>query len=163
MAQQIQVRPSIHSVTARNRLDSFSVLYLCRCQDLSNLRLGLLLHCRLVKNHEYSFCSIMAPHPDEMVAADLEKSSTDSPRPAHLAWLNSGSRYSETANPFIGRLGGNQAFVLDPNNAANASTLKLEPDAAPGMTLQQQFDLRGFKSIGIWKAAMMESVGMFRS
>lgn len=103
----------------------------------------------------------MAPHPEATTTGgiDLEKSSTESSIPG-LAWLNSDKRYSQSANPFIGRLGGNQAFALDRNNAKNASTLELEPDAAPGMTLRQQFDLRGFKSAAIWKAALMEGVGM---
>lgn len=137
----------------------------CCCLCLYNYTLSSLHHCRFIEDHECSLYAIMAPHSEGMspsATADLEKSSTDLTRPNHLAWLNSDSRYGGSANPFIGRLGGNQAFVLDPNNAANASTLKLEPDAAPGMTIRQQLDLKGFRSIAIWKAALMEGVGMFQ-
>jgi len=67
--------------------------------------------------------------------------------------------YQATTRPFIGRLGGNQGFVLDRHNAANAEILKEQPDSAPCMTLQEQFDLRGFRSLGLWKAALIEGVG----
>jgi len=67
--------------------------------------------------------------------------------------------YNATVRPFIGRLGGNQGFVLDRHNAANADILKEQPDSAPCMTLREQFDLRGFRSLGLWKAALIEGVG----
>ena len=69
--------------------------------------------------------------------------------------------YNATVRPFIGRLGGNQGFVLDRHNAANADILKEQPDSAPCMTLREQFDLRGFRSLGLWKAALIEGVGRF--
>lgn len=62
------------------------------------------------------------------------------------------------STPFVGRLGGNQAFVLD-RNELDSAVLKAEPDAAPGMSLKEQFDLRPFQTIGLWKAAFMEGVG----
>jgi len=61
--------------------------------------------------------------------------------------------------PFAGRLGGNQAFVLDRDRASNAEILQNVPDAAPGMTLAEQFDLRPFRSIALWKAAAVEGMG----
>lgn len=61
---------------------------------------------------------------------------------------------------FVGRLGGNQEFTLR-RDAANAHLLAKEPDAAPGMTLKEQFDLRPFTTLGIWKAALMEGAGSF--
>jgi hypothetical protein len=67
--------------------------------------------------------------------------------------------YEATTRPFIGRLGGNQGFVLDRHNAANAEILKEQPDSAPCMTLREQFDLRGFRSLPLWKAAWIEGVG----
>jgi hypothetical protein len=66
--------------------------------------------------------------------------------------------YNTTTRPFIGRLGGNQGFVLDRHNAANAEILKEQPDSAPCMTLREQFDLRGFRSLGLWKAALIEGL-----
>lgn len=99
---------------------------------------------------------------------DLEKSTTGLSRPtpasmpSRMTFIEPDRQYSQTPNPFIGRLGGNQAFVLDPKDVANASILELEPDAAPGMTVKQQFDLKGFKSLGLWKAALVESFGMMK-
>ena len=61
--------------------------------------------------------------------------------------------------PFTGRVGANQAFVLDRNDAGNASILQETPDAAPGMTLAEQLDLRPFRTLSLWKAAMMEGMG----
>jgi hypothetical protein len=69
--------------------------------------------------------------------------------------------YNTTTKPFIGRLGGNQGFVLDRHNAANAEILKEQPDSAPCMTLREQFDLRGFRSLGLWKAALIEGIGPY--
>lgn len=67
--------------------------------------------------------------------------------------------YRSYSVPFAGRIGGNQAFILDRDNAADAPTLQNAPDAAPGMTLAEQFDLRPFRSIGLWKAAAIEGMG----
>lgn len=69
--------------------------------------------------------------------------------------------YNTTTKPFIGRVGGNQGFVLDRHNAANAEILKEQPDSAPCMTLKEQFDLRGFRSLGLWKAALIEGIGPY--
>ena len=64
-----------------------------------------------------------------------------------------------TIQPFIGRLGGNQTFALDRNNADNAQELEKLPDAAPYMPFRAQFDLHGFLVLDLWKAAVMEGVG----
>lgn len=101
----------------------------------------------------------------QQLGVDLEKSRNDPGQstigsiPVRLEWLHTDPRYGSTAHPFVGRLGANQAFVLDPNSAANASTLEREPDAAPGMTLKQQLDLRPFKTVVLWKAALIECMG----
>lgn len=60
---------------------------------------------------------------------------------------------------FAGRLGGNQDFTLDPRDDANAATLSHEPDAAPGMSFAQQFDLKPVGNLGLWKAAVIEGFG----
>lgn len=57
---------------------------------------------------------------------------------------------------FAGRIGGNQEFVLDRKDPKNASMLERMPDAAPYMTVQEQFELRGFFELELWKAALME-------
>lgn len=64
---------------------------------------------------------------------------------------------------FIGRLGGNQAFVVDRNDPRYTRELAKEPDAAPGMTLKQQFDMRPFLTMGLWKAAAIEGFGTSRA
>lgn len=60
---------------------------------------------------------------------------------------------------FAGRLGGNQLFTLDRHDEATRKLLAKEPDAAPGMSLKEQFDLRPFRTAGLWKAAIVEGVG----
>jgi len=61
--------------------------------------------------------------------------------------------------PFAGRLGGNQAFVLDPDASSNSSTINRIPDASPFMTWSEQFDLRGFLQPDLWRAGLAEGVG----
>jgi hypothetical protein len=80
---------------------------------------------------------------------------------SHAPATNSPPSYNTTTRPFIGRVGGNQGFVLDRHNTANAEILREQPDSAPCMTLKEQFDLRGFRSLGLWKAALMEGIGTY--
>jgi hypothetical protein len=77
----------------------------------------------------------------------------------HPPAINPPLSYNTTTRPFIGRVGGNQGFVLDRHNAANAEILREQPDSAPCMTLKEQFDLRGFRNLGLWKAALIEGLG----
>lgn len=65
-------------------------------------------------------------------------------------------------NLFAGRLGGNQAFTLDRDESANATTLQRLPDAAPLMSWSEQFDLRGFRRLDLWKAGLAEGVGKLK-
>lgn len=92
---------------------------------------------------------------------DLEKSNIGDGSGQRSRKTPSSGRKHNAPNSlhFAGRLGGNQAFTIDPKDADNASILADEPDAAPGMSLKQQFDLRPFKSIGLWKVAMVEGFG----
>jgi hypothetical protein len=62
---------------------------------------------------------------------------------------------------FAGRLGGNQEFIINRNDPAQAALLQKTPDAAPFMSLAQTFDLRGFREVDLWKAAFIEGVGEF--
>jgi hypothetical protein len=90
---------------------------------------------------------------------DVEKTiNHDSNRPNSIV---SKLSYNTTTRPFIGRLGGNQEFVIDRHNAANAEILREQPDSAPCMTLREQFDLGGFRNLGLWKAAVIEGVGKY--
>jgi len=45
-----------------------------------------------------------------------------------------------TSQPFAGRLGGNQEFILDPKNSENVPTLKRVPDASPFISLREIFN-----------------------
>lgn len=61
--------------------------------------------------------------------------------------------------PFAGRIGGNQEFTLDRSDPNNEELLKKVPDAAPNLTLEEAFDLRGFTEIGLYKASLIEFMG----
>ncbi|EXJ86937.1 hypothetical protein A1O3_03891 [Capronia epimyces CBS 606.96] len=61
--------------------------------------------------------------------------------------------------PFAGRLGGNQVFVVDRSNPANAQLLLKLPDAAPNLNFSEAFDPSGFWEIDLYKAAMIECFG----
>lgn len=60
---------------------------------------------------------------------------------------------------FAGRLGANQAFILEPGSSVDISTIKRIPDASPFMSWQEQVDLRGFRQIELWRAGLVEGVG----
>lgn len=60
--------------------------------------------------------------------------------------------------PFIGRLGASGTGSL-PRSSYNEDLLKASPDAAPLMTLSDQFALRPILTTRLWKAALMEGVG----
>ena len=76
-----------------------------------------------------------------------------------MVGLNDLAQHDITTQPFAGRLGGNQEFVLDRKNPENAPALKRVPDASPFMSLRDMFDLRGFLEPEIWKAALTEGLG----
>jgi glycerol uptake facilitator-like aquaporin len=60
---------------------------------------------------------------------------------------------------FAGRLGGNQEFIINRNDPAQAALLEKTPDAAPFMSLKETFDLKGFREVDLWKAAFIEGIG----
>lgn len=62
-------------------------------------------------------------------------------------------------DPFAGRLGGNQTYVVDRSNPENADLLKKVPDAAPNLNFREAFDFRGFTDWDLYKAAVIEGVG----
>lgn len=63
------------------------------------------------------------------------------------------------SQPFAGRLGGNQEFILDPKNLDNESALKRIPDASPFISVRETFDMKGFLEPELWKAAAGEFLG----
>ncbi|KAF2100582.1 aquaporin-like protein [Rhizodiscina lignyota] len=97
---------------------------------------------------------------------DIEKDINDQSR-GDLAAIGRFEQHPSTAyrssvSAFAGRLGGNGTAVIDRNDPQNADILKDCPDAAPWMSLKEQFDLRPFKYPGLWKAAVMEGMGMIQ-
>lgn len=68
--------------------------------------------------------------------------------------------YRTNTQPFIGRLGGNQGFVLDGRDGDDSEKVKEAPDAAPCMSIRDQLGLGGFRCPGLWKAGVLEGVGM---
>jgi glycerol uptake facilitator-like aquaporin len=64
-----------------------------------------------------------------------------------------------TSQPFAGRLGGNQEFILNPKDIDHQEALKHVPDASPFITLREIFNLRGFLEPDLWKAAAVEGMG----
>src|SRR5256885_5588382 len=60
---------------------------------------------------------------------------------------------------FAGRVGGNQSFILNRDDPAQAALLQKTPDAAPFMSLGETFDLGGLRDLDLWKAAFIEGIG----
>lgn len=69
------------------------------------------------------------------------------------------AKYRCNVTPFAGRLGGQQTVILDRDDEKNRQILKEAPDAAPYMTFKEQYDLRPFQALGLWKAAAIEGMG----
>ncbi|KAH7117755.1 MIP transporter [Dendryphion nanum] len=63
------------------------------------------------------------------------------------------------SRPFAGRIGGNQEFTLDPDDASFKSVISKVPDAATTFSWKQSFFLRGFVDLELWKEATIEGVG----
>jgi hypothetical protein len=61
--------------------------------------------------------------------------------------------------PFAGRIGGVGITTLS-RNSSNEKLLKSIPDAKSLMTFAEAFDLRPFQTAGLWKAALMEGMGI---
>ncbi|KAK6065880.1 hypothetical protein SCUP234_12332 [Seiridium cupressi] len=67
--------------------------------------------------------------------------------------------FTPTVAPFAGRIGGNQALVVDPDDPANESLLRKLPDTAPYLSLSGVFNLAGFADVQLWKYATVECFG----
>ncbi|KAF4630254.1 hypothetical protein G7Y89_g7889 [Cudoniella acicularis] len=87
---------------------------------------------------------------EKATASDVERSNDTT---------GSARFHKPTSQPFIGRLGGNQEFALDPRDASNAALLQQVPDAASHMSLRAQLGLDGFRCLVLWKAAIIEGIG----
>ncbi|KAM0815420.1 putative MIP transporter [Seiridium cardinale] len=71
--------------------------------------------------------------------------------------------FTPTVVPFAGRIGGNQALVVDPDDPANESLLRKLRNAAPYLSLSGVFNLAGFADVQFWKYATVECIGMSHS
>jgi hypothetical protein len=71
----------------------------------------------------------------------------------------SGSRFHSNDLPFAGRLGANQAYVVDDTTSENERLLEHQPDATPHMSFRELIDLRPITNIDLWKAALIEGIG----
>jgi glycerol uptake facilitator-like aquaporin len=104
-------------------------------------------------------------HQDNMSATLIKTATdTDGPHRQHHLHLfdhnnNSCNRPLAGGLQFAGRVGGNQEFVVDRKDPKNALLLERMPDAAPYMTVHEQFEMRGFLELELWKAALMEGWG----
>ena len=63
--------------------------------------------------------------------------------------------------PFAGRLGGNQEFIVNRSDPSSAALLEQIPDAAPLIPWGKIADLRGFRERELWRAGVIEGIGMF--
>lgn len=90
-------------------------------------------------------------------AQDLEGRGP-SPGRARLTTASISSDAQVNISPFIGRLGASGRGGLR-RNSSNEDLLKALPDAAPLMSVSEQFALRPFLTTALWKAALMEGVG----
>lgn len=85
-------------------------------------------------------------------------------RPAETL-RGSGRAVMIVTEPFAGRLGGNQQFVLSETEPGYEKAVARTPDAALHLTWTESFDLRSFIDLELWKQAVFESLGgsVFRS
>ena len=60
---------------------------------------------------------------------------------------------------FIGRIGGNQAFVVSKDDADYDDIVKKTPDASPFFSWAESFDLHPFTDLELWRQAVIEAWG----
>ncbi|KAF2002992.1 MIP transporter [Amniculicola lignicola CBS 123094] len=61
--------------------------------------------------------------------------------------------------PFVGRMGGNQEYTMDPDDASFVSIISKVPDAGTTFTWRQSIKLDAFSDLELWKEATIEGVG----
>ncbi|EXK83875.1 hypothetical protein FOQG_11832 [Fusarium oxysporum f. sp. raphani 54005] len=83
-------------------------------------------------------------------SADVEARSSSEP---------SGSHYRSYSQPFAGRLGANQAYVVEGGTSEDDHLLHHAPDATPHMSFWELMDMRPIKNLDLWKAALIEGIG----
>ncbi|CEI61540.1 unnamed protein product [Fusarium venenatum] len=70
-----------------------------------------------------------------------------------------GPRFQSNNLPFAGRLGANQACVIDGETSEDERLLEHQPDATPHMSFSELVDLRPITNLDLWKAAVIEGIG----
>ncbi|KAJ4024653.1 hypothetical protein NW766_000893 [Fusarium irregulare] len=68
-------------------------------------------------------------------------------------------RFQSSNPPFAGRLGANQACVVDGTTLEDQKLLEHQPDATPHMSFRELIDMRPIANINLWKAALIEGIG----
>ncbi|KAH7234706.1 Alpha/Beta hydrolase protein [Fusarium redolens] len=71
----------------------------------------------------------------------------------------SGPHYRSNSQPFAGRLGANQAYVVEGGTSEDDHLLHHAPDATPHMSFWELMDMRPIKNLDLWKAALIEGIG----
>jgi hypothetical protein len=71
----------------------------------------------------------------------------------------SGPHYRSNSQPFAGRLGANQAYVIEGGTPKDDHLLHHAPDATPHMSFRELMDMRPIKNLDLWKAALIEGIG----
>ncbi|KAF6513382.1 hypothetical protein HZS61_006707 [Fusarium oxysporum f. sp. conglutinans] len=71
----------------------------------------------------------------------------------------SGPHYQSYSQPFAGRLGANQAYVVEGGTSEDDHLLHHAPDATPHMSFWELMDMRPIKNLDLWKAALIEGIG----
>lgn len=71
----------------------------------------------------------------------------------------SGPHYRSNSQPFAGRLGANQAYVVEGRTSEDDHLLHHAPDATPHMSFWELMDMRPIKNLDLWKAALIEGIG----
>jgi hypothetical protein len=64
-----------------------------------------------------------------------------------------------STRPFVGRLGGNQAFTASRDDPNYEEVLRESPDAAGHFGWREAFDLRLFLELDLWQQAIIEGLG----
>ncbi|VTT75256.1 unnamed protein product, partial [Fusarium fujikuroi] len=71
----------------------------------------------------------------------------------------SGPHYRSNSQPFAGRLGANQAYVVEGGTSEDDHLLHHAPDATPHMSFWELMDMSPIKNLDLWKAALIEGIG----
>lgn len=64
------------------------------------------------------------------------------------------------SQPFAGRIGGNQQFIISPSDPRYEDIVSKVPDAAPATSWHVLLDLRGFRDKALWTNACGEGMAV---